>query len=271
MRRGGLKRWAGGLLAAVFLGGLVAQAKANPEVYRQTLKSTTLVIGEPDKMWAGKGARYGTGALIDEKRRLVITNYHVVQEEKEVVVFFPALKAGRPVVDPAHYYQNAEALALTGAVVARDAKADLAVIQLPSLPEGVEALPMARDSVFPGQVLHSIGNSGHNWKALWRYIDGKARQIAHEEWAYTESHKVSALTLESSLPINPGDSGGPVVNDKGELVGVNTGWRNADRNVTMHIDITEVHTLLATVGTASTPPAGPKSEPKSQPSVRKDN
>ena len=52
------------------------------KVYRQTLRSTVWVISPR----SGGLAASGTGSLIDAKKKLVITNYHVVGENDRVIV-----------------------------------------------------------------------------------------------------------------------------------------------------------------------------------------
>src|SRR5262249_52591585 len=56
----------------------------------------------------------------------------------------------------------------------------------------------------------------------------------------------SAKMLETQSPINPGDSGGPVVNDNLELVGVVSSLDPRSRLVSLCIDVEEVRAFLAT-------------------------
>ena len=41
----------------------------------------------------------GSGTLVDKERRLVLTNYHVVQENPNAKVFFPVFRDGSPVAE----------------------------------------------------------------------------------------------------------------------------------------------------------------------------
>jgi hypothetical protein len=55
-----------------------------------------------------------------------------------------------------------------------------------------------------------------------------------------------AKVIETDSPTNPGDSGGPLLNDKGELVGVTQGGATNAQLVSTFVDVSEVKQLLAT-------------------------
>src|SRR6516225_8693690 len=88
-----------GVLLALVCGTSVAVAQsrqADPgsaeQIYQRALRSTVWVVvpqaREGSKIFVSTGA----GALIDARHGLVITNYHVVADRDEVVVFFPMFK-----------------------------------------------------------------------------------------------------------------------------------------------------------------------------------
>ena len=99
--------------------GLVASIRADPDdagvrVYRNTLKSTVWVQSN-----RGSSLATGTGSLIDRRRQLILTNYHVVGDIDRATVFFPAYRDGRPVAEKSYYTQCARELGIRGKVVAR--------------------------------------------------------------------------------------------------------------------------------------------------------
>src|SRR5437870_3153940 len=63
------------------------------QIFSQTLKSTVWITS-PIEVTVGGSTRQmlatGTGSVIDLQNRLVVTNYHVVRDQKEVTVMFPA-------------------------------------------------------------------------------------------------------------------------------------------------------------------------------------
>jgi S1-C subfamily serine protease len=131
-------------------------------------------------------------------------------------------------------------------VLTRDSRRDLPLVRLDQDPDGARAIPLAARSARHGQQLHSIGNPGVG--GLWSYARGTVRgveprvfQVGEED----ELFEVKAQILESDIPFHPGDSGGPVVNDRGELVGIVQSYCARCRNWSYSIDVREVKALLA--------------------------
>lgn len=197
----------------------------------------------------------GTGSLIDRQRQLILTNYHVVGDVDRATVFFPAFRDGRPVAEKSYYNQRSRELGIRGRVVARDKRADLALIQIERVPKGAQALSLSPVPVVPGQAVHSIGNPGKS-DALWVYTPGKVRQVYHKRWRAKLEDRIvefDAEVVETDSPTNAGDSGGPLVNDKGELVAVTEGGAIDAQLLSTFIDVSEVQRLLATPGVRSVP------------------
>jgi HEAT repeat protein len=222
------------------------QGMSGEKVFDHALRSTAWIL----LLDARGGVKScGSGWLAHRGKKLVVTNYHVVQQQREVLVFFPAFRDKELVTKPLHYVQQ-RGLALEGEVVARDPASDLAIIQLKrDLPAAVRALSIAAKSATPGQKLHSIGASGVDLRTgegtLWRYSEGKVRQVYRKQIRYGNVNQVvNAYIVESQSPINPGDSGGPVVNDRGELVAVVSGGDFGKRLISFNIDVREVRALL---------------------------
>jgi S1-C subfamily serine protease len=213
------------------------------EIYERTLRSTACVAVRLKN--GGRGN--GSGSLVDKKRRLVLTAYHVVDKMAEVGVIFPRYEDGKVISDRSYYYNNLARVLIPGKVVASNAQSDLAIIQLESLPKGVLELPLAPTSPSPGSRVHTVGNPGAS-AGFWAYTFGAVRQVARKKYTFAEKNQtIDARVVETQNPINKGDSGGPVVNDKMELVAVNSGATPNIRDGTICIDVREVKTLLELV------------------------
>jgi S1-C subfamily serine protease len=238
------------IVTATLLGWiLTGTTRADEEVYRRTLPATVMVINT-----AGDKPVSGSGVLVDRPRKLVVTNYHVVGEETELVVLFPSYDTeGDLIAERSAYLETAPDLRrhgrLTGArVVARNSRCDLALLEVDRLPEDARAVPLAAASPRPGQQVHSIGNPGAS-DALWLYSRGTVRQVYRKTFVLDGGFEVRARVVETQSPINSGDSGGPVVNDRGELVAVvqsaYVGRPGKEvRLLSVFIDISEVKDLL---------------------------
>jgi len=237
-------------LFALFHAALPTSAQEGAKVYKQVVPSVVWIHSARDR-----GLATGSGTLVDKERRLVLTNYHVVQDTRDAKVFFPVFRDGQPVAERDYYIDRLRRLSIHGTVIAVDKKADLALIRLDSLPEKVEAVPLAAGSPDPGSTTHTIGNAGKSG-ALFGYVKGTVRQVYQKEWkAELEPRKVAtfnAKVVETDSPTNPGDSGGPLLNDKGELIGVTQGGAIGASLVSTFIDVSEVKKLLNFKGVKDT-------------------
>jgi S1-C subfamily serine protease len=221
------------------------------EIYQRTLKSTVWVLPVSEKSGntiALTGSS-GSGSLIDVTNRLVLTNYHVVGEHDEMMIFFPHYENGKLVTDNKSYLARAkESGGTIGKVLVRVKEKDLAIVQLPALPKGAQALRLSKDSVGTAEQVHSVGNPGASG-ALWAYTDGAVKQVYQKDYITgskdgSDKFKISAKVVETTSPVNPGDSGGPLVNSRGELVAVTQGGDFGARAISFFIDISEVHGVL---------------------------
>jgi len=238
-------RWLPVLLLLLAPARAAAQeAAGGAKVYKDAVASTVWIHSTRTL-----GLATGSGTLIDAGKRLVLTNYHVVEENPRATVFFPEYRDGRPIPERTYYTDRAKRLGVRGKVVALDKGADLAVIQLDATPDGVKAVALAPRSPEPGELVHSIGNAGKSG-ALWGYVNGTVRQVYRKKWqaalTKTKTAQFEARVIETDTPTNPGDSGGPLLNDKGELVGVTQGGALNASLVSVFVDISEVKQLVAT-------------------------
>jgi S1-C subfamily serine protease len=232
------------LCLGLFTGPGYGQAESGEKIYQRTVKGTVWILARHEKSFS-----MGTGSLIDKSRRLVVTNYHVVGDSDKVYAVFAAFHDGKPVPEDSYYWQLLrKGGAISGRVIARDSKRDLALLELDSVPAGAVALRLAHDGVSPGQLVHSVGNPGRSG-ARWVYTSGTVRtQPYHKRWGVKERdimHQFDAQVFETQSPTNQGDSGGPLVNDRGELVGVTHGYAAEAQLLSLFIDISEVKHLLA--------------------------
>ncbi len=226
------------LTVAVCLSCRTESAQADSQIYQKTLQSTAWVLAK-----TGGETSSGTGVLVDEQKKLVITNFHVVGEARAAVIFFPELKDGKPIVDRSHYLENVGKLGIRGRVLGVDRKRDLALIELDRIPAGIQALSMASESVGPGEHIQSIGNPGST-EALWVFTSGTVRSVYQKSFS-TGAGEHDFKVVETQSPINSGDSGGPVVNGKGELAAISQAISPKARLVSYSVDISEVKAFLA--------------------------
>jgi S1-C subfamily serine protease len=220
------------------------------EIYQRTLKSMVW-IARIVELGEGKASlATGSGSLIDAPQRLILTNFHVVGDAKEVRIFFPQFDKQGKLIQAKDYYMRQlreDKGGLVGKVLYADHKRDLALIKVDKLPPGTTAIPLSRDSVGPGDTVHSIGNPGAS-DALWAYTPGAVKSVYKKSWMVkerSEIHHFEAQVVETTSPVNPGDSGGPLLNGQGELVAVTQGGVSSQGTISYFIDVSEVRALLA--------------------------
>ncbi len=208
-------------------------------LYQQMLKAAALVTARD-----GDRLKAGTGWVVDDREMLLVTNYHVVADSEDrvlpdetITVFFPEYRDGELITDP-NYYRLASTK-FSAEIVDTDRLRDLSMLRLPSLPAGTRALPMAAESPLPGDRVHSLGNPGVS-DANWVYTSGTVRQVYPARAWYRGGTMREFRRVETQSPTNPGDSGGPVVSDRGELVAVNQGLSNEGRLMSWFIDVSDV-------------------------------
>jgi Do/DeqQ family serine protease len=157
-------------------------------------------FGDPrgDDPRAPRGYRQrglGSGVIVSSDG-YILTNHHVVDNADQVRV---DLSDGRT---------------LSATVVGSDAPSDLALIKVNAT--GLRTLPLGNsDAVQVGDVVLAIGNPlGIGQTVTMGIVGAKGRSTGVGDGSYEDF-------LQTDAPINQGNSGGALVNMKGELVGIN--------------------------------------------------
>jgi S1-C subfamily serine protease len=199
------------VVAAVALTLTVASvARADKVSYQKAARSTVLI--------AGKGL-IGSGVVVDVERRLVATAAHVVSrpfEDGKSIVFFAEVNGqGKVITQMSHYLRQDNPNRTRARVVKLDRNKDLAIIQVDRLPAGVQAIRLAAGDLEPGQVVRVIGHSDQDKDVLFSYCEGKIRNVFQAPGGFQQ--------ILHATPTNRGDSGGPLLNEQGDLVGLVSG------------------------------------------------
>lgn len=224
--------------AIAWLFAFAEPVAANNQIYRKLLQSS---------VWVVQDEATGSGVLIDKEQRLILTNQHVVGNANRVSVFFPAYRDSGFHAERSYYLERLDDLAVSGRVLARDRQRDLALVQIDEVPDRAVQIEFG-ERAEPGDAVHSIGNPGTS-NALWVYTSGTVRANYFSEFQDDTSHRRMQI-LETDAPINPGDSGGPVVNGEGHLVALVQSMRTDARLVSQCVDISEIQTFLESRGSA---------------------
>lgn len=209
------------------------------EAYRKSVDSVARIVAF-DKEWEPS---LGSGVVVDADKGYVLTAYHVVGADRLVMLHLPIRGKDGEVVTDLPAYTDAFLKCL---VVARDARRDLALLKIKAgeIKEGappLKALPLAARSVPPGAAVFTIGG---DWRCLWRFAGGHVRQVYQERWAFEDGQAVEARVIAMTVPLNPGDSGGPIIDRRGDLVGINSAVVKDANQMQKGIDVAEIRAFL---------------------------
>lgn len=142
-------------------------------------------------------ASLGSGFIIDAQKGLVVTNNHVVADADEVNIILQDNNT------------------IPAKIIGTDSKTDLAVLQIPTDKYPLKSVVFGdSDAMRVGDPVIAIGNPfGLGGTVTSGIISARARNI--NAGPYDDF-------LQTDAAINRGNSGGPMFNLRGEVIGVNT-------------------------------------------------
>ena len=170
--------------------------KANPAVVR-----VETVINTPDRFgFLFPHGGQGSGFLVDTEGH-ILTNYHVVHDASTVQVVLP----------------NGETL--DAKVAGRSPADDVALLKVDAKDvAGIEPLPLADSSAIEtGQMAIAVGSPfGLDNSVTVGVVSGVERSRPG-----VLSRPITGM-IQTDASLNPGNSGGPLLNSRGEVIGINT-------------------------------------------------
>ncbi|MFT6746882.1 MAG: S1-C subfamily serine protease/antitoxin component YwqK of YwqJK toxin-antitoxin module [Glaciecola sp.] len=188
-------------------------------IFKELNSSSNSALSEDDENFKASGSGF-----IINKNGYVLTNYHVIEDAKQVVVEIST--AG----DTKKY--DAE-------VVQSDKINDLAIIKLTGYEEkkiqyafkssGSEGMGAEIFTLGYPLALNGMGKSV-------KFVDGKISSKT--------GYKGAINSYQMSIPVQPGNSGGPVFNKKGEVIGVVNAKISGADNVSYAIKINYAKNLI---------------------------
>jgi S1-C subfamily serine protease len=170
--------------------------EAGPGVVQVT---STSVVTENPFFGPQSASSLGSGFVVD-RDGYIVTNYHVIENAQEIEVNF----SGDDRV-PAR-------------IVGSDPSTDLAVLKIDAQTRALTPLPLGNsDTVAVGDAVVAIGNPfGLERSATAGIVSALQRNIVAPN-GYTIDK-----VIQTDAPINRGNSGGPLLNANGEVIGVNS-------------------------------------------------
>ena len=152
---------------------------------------------EPPQQPPDEGRRASGSGFIIKADGLIVTNAHVIADAKRIQV------------------RLADGRRFDGKLVGKDSRVDLALLQIEGV-QGLPVLPLADSNrVRVGELVLALGHPfGLEQTVSFGILSRKGAplQVASPGFDF----------LQTDAAVNPGNSGGPLVNMAGEVVGVNS-------------------------------------------------
>ncbi|HXV44635.1 MAG TPA: trypsin-like peptidase domain-containing protein, partial [Anaerolineae bacterium] len=175
---------------------LDAYQNALSRIYEQTVPSVVRVYVTRRGPHQGQG----TGFVWD-KAGHIVTNAHVVKGAERIQVTFT------------------DGTRVEAEVLGTDPNTDLAVLKVDLSPAKLQPVTMGDSaSLKVGQLTLAIGTPfGHEFSMTGGIISALGRTMHFCASCYPIPD-----IIQTDAPLNPGNSGGPLLNQKGEVIGINT-------------------------------------------------
>jgi S1-C subfamily serine protease len=241
------KSWCiGAVLVLACVGVSMSAFDDTIKLYKMIIHGVVYIVNYEDD-----GVSSGSGFLIDGERKLVVTNYHVVDDESEVSVYFPVDNDDDGLETERSYYDD-RTNSLTedghhnaGRIIARDSLKDLAIVALKKLPDNAKVLELADDDPKADEDINMLGNPAG--RPLWRWSSGRFKSIFNSDHTFKDGLHVDFKAIKYYADIYSGNSGGPLVNDDGKVIGIAEAGDHAGGISATAVHFSEIRDLLDTV------------------------
>jgi S1-C subfamily serine protease len=213
----------------------------NVEVYKKAAPATVLVVTDQ---------RLGSGVVISSQGEM-LTNWHVIEGASHIAVVFK----------PQRGVEVKRELAFAAIPLKVDQIADLALLQIQAPPQNLNVLSLGDiTKVEVGQDVHAIG---HPEGEVWTYTTGIISQIRpHYQWKGPDDLLHQSTVIQTQTALNPGNSGGPLLNDQGEIIGINS-FRGEGEGLNYAVAADVVAGFLQQPASTAAAPAAPAPRPSS--------
>lgn len=208
---------------------VVSKARASPNLLRDFNSSIESVIskvspavvqivvtgygpsedhGHTDTARIVRQRAIGTGIIVDPDG-YIMTNAHVVEGAQRIKVILPPPASDSPIgFQPIHASQILE-----GKLLGTHKQSDLALLKVDATHLPTLAL-RSEVRVHPGELVFAIGTpEGLRNTVTMGVVSSLARQLDPDK---------PMVYIQTDAPLNPGNSGGPLVDIDGNVIGMNT-------------------------------------------------
>ena len=191
------------------------------KIFNARVEGVALILGDDG---------LASGAIISRKGH-VLTNWHAVHQNNNMKIII----LGDGNIDENTYQFQ---------ILKQSQSQDLALLKLINPPNNLNVLNLSKVVPKVGEQVHAIG---HPEGEIWSYSLGYISQHRDDyEWSYDDSGKsFTADVYQMQTPINEGNSGGPLLNKFGNIVGINSFGFEAKQGLNYAVSVKEIIKFLA--------------------------
>lgn len=169
------------------------------EIYQRAAPGVVQITSTSGNIGGPPQQALGSGFVLDKAGRIV-TNYHVIDGANQIRVSF----SNRDTVE--------------ARLIGSDPSTDLALLQVGTSASALTPLPLGdSDRVQVGDAVVAIGNPFGLDRTVTSGIVSALQRLITAPNSFTIDH-----VIQTDAPINHGNSGGPLLNSRGQVIGVNT-------------------------------------------------
>lgn len=180
----------------------------------------------------------GSGSLVNNRGE-IITNWHVIEGQETMLVWFHDDNISNIQELNPESYAEAD-------VIASDPNRDLALLKLREGSKQPASLKLGRNSQL--SIAEDVFAIGHPESYIWSFTYGVISQLRNNyQWSYSKDVNLMADVIQTQTPTNPGNSGGPLFNDKGELIGINSFGSPESEGLNFAVRIGEIEDFMSEV------------------------
>lgn len=201
------------ILLIMFLWSGVVFSQTNKEVYNKTVAAIGLITDRTGAV--------ASGFFINPTT--FVTNHHVTNLD----------------VKTAKIEMKDDRVYKVKRIVKEVKLCDLAIVEITK--ECDDILPLADESIIKYyDDVYSIGNPTDEDMNIdyFHLTKGTIKKIDDDSWFYDQDEHFTheAFVIQHTAMIRPGNSGGPLLNSRGEVVGINTFFYSDSSNYAIHVN-----------------------------------
>ena len=167
---------------------------------------------------------------------LIVTNFHVIESGEPPSVFFASEES----------LSLERSSAVAAEVIGTLPLKDLALLSIKQRPAHVIGVSIQETT--NRNIGDSVSAVGHPVGALWTYTKGYISQIRkNHSWRYNDRTELTADVIQTQTPISGGNSGGPLFDSTGNLIGIIAMGSKTGQNINYAVAANEISLLAPAI------------------------